>query len=68
MAANGLPSFDPAAISAKTGLDERALERARAASYAPDEGEGEEAEDAAKEALKTVAKGVSKVGGEAGRP
>ncbi|GBF99290.1 inositol polyphosphate phosphatase [Raphidocelis subcapitata] len=62
LAANGLPSFDPAAISAKTGLDERALDRARAASFIPDEGEGEEAEDAAKEALKTVAKGVSKAG------
>lgn len=59
----GPPPFDPAAISAKSGLDESAIARARGAVFAPDEGEGEEAEDAAKEALKSVAKGVTKVRG-----
>lgn len=60
-------AFDPAAISARTGVDAAAVERARAAAFAPDEGEGEAAEDAAKEALKSVAKGVTKVRSGKGR-
>jgi hypothetical protein len=59
--AAGTPPFDPTAINQKKGLDEAALLRARDVAFLPDEGEGEEAEDAAKEALKTVAKGVTKV-------
>ncbi len=55
-------AFDPSAIDPRSGVDGRALLRSRDAAFSPDEGEGEEAEDAAAAALKTVAKGVTKVG------
>ena len=48
------PPFDPSAINPRWGLDARALLRAREVQFVADEGEGEEAEDVAKEALKSV--------------